>query len=74
MSNTLIAWAAFYPVLSVAFGTRPGGTRKSAESLNFPGFASHTWPLVRPIRAFTPRPGQRIAVFFQAMFLVKTAA
>jgi len=74
MSNTLIAWAAFYPVLGAAFGTRPGGTRNSSEDLDFPGFASSTWPLVRPIRGFTPCSGQRIAVFFQAMFLVKTAA
>jgi hypothetical protein len=74
MSNTLIAWAAFYPVLSAAFGSRPGGTRKSSETLNFPGFSSRAWPLVRPLRAFTPCPGKHDAVFFQAMFLVKTAA
>jgi hypothetical protein len=74
MSNTLIAWAAFYPVLSAAFGTRPGGARKSSEGLTFPGFSTPVWPLVRPILAFTPCPGKRNAVFFQAMFLVKTAA
>jgi hypothetical protein len=74
MSNTLIAWAAFYPVFSAAFGSRPGGARKSSETLNFPGVSSHAWPLVRPIRAFTPRSGKRNAVFHQAMFLVKTAA
>jgi hypothetical protein len=38
MSNTLIAWAAFYPVLRAAFGARLGGCRKSFEGLNFPGF------------------------------------
>jgi hypothetical protein len=74
MSNTLIAWAVFYPVLSAAFGTRPAGARKSSEGLNFPGFSSPAWPLVRPIRAFTPCSGKRNAVFFQAMFLVKTVA
>jgi len=36
MSNTLIAWAAFYPVLSVTFGARPGGAGKSCASLDFP--------------------------------------
>ncbi|MGF6329201.1 hypothetical protein ABH909_002079 [Pseudomonas sp. BS3782 TE3695] len=38
MSNTLIAWAAFYPVLRAAFGGRSGGTGKSVEGLNFLGF------------------------------------
>ncbi|BCX66783.1 MULTISPECIES: hypothetical protein [Pseudomonas] len=38
MSNTLIAWAAFYPFLPAAFGGRAGGARKSSEGLNFPGF------------------------------------
>jgi hypothetical protein len=36
MSNTLIAWAAFYPVLSAAFGARSGGARKSCARLDFP--------------------------------------
>jgi hypothetical protein len=74
MSNTLIAWAAFYPVLSAAFGPRPGGARKSSESLDFHGLSSHAWPLVRPIRAFTPCPDKRDSAFFKAMFLFKTAA
>ncbi|WP_150766625.1 hypothetical protein [Pseudomonas fluorescens] len=38
MSNTLIAWAAFYPVLRVAFGGQPDGAGKSSEALNFPDF------------------------------------
>ena len=38
MSNTLIAWAAFYPVLRVAFGGQPDGAGKSSEGLNFPDF------------------------------------
>jgi hypothetical protein len=38
MSNTLIAWAAFYPVLSDTFGAWPSGARKSCRSLDFP------WP------------------------------
>jgi hypothetical protein len=73
MSNTLIAWATFYPVLSAAFGSRPGGARKSSETLNFPGVSYRAWPLVRPILAFTPCSGKRDVVFFKAMLLVKTA-
>jgi hypothetical protein len=38
MSNTLIAWAAFYPVLRAAVGGQPDGAGKSSEALNFPGF------------------------------------
>jgi len=42
MSNTLIAWAAFYPVLRIAFGGQPDGAGKSSEGLNFPDFLSCT--------------------------------
>jgi len=38
MSNTLIAWAAFYPVLRVAFGGQPDGAGNSSEGLNFADF------------------------------------
>jgi hypothetical protein len=74
MSNTLIAWAAFYPVLTVAFGARPGGARKSCASPEFSGLALRDCPLVRPFGAFMPAPGSRDVVFFPAIFLVKTAA
>jgi hypothetical protein len=51
MSNTPIAWAAFYPVLSVTFGARPGGARKSWQSLDFP------WPGARQLAARQADPG-----------------
>jgi len=54
MSNTLIAWAAFYPVLRAAFGGRSGGTRKSVEGLNFPGFCHVRLAARQAVRLFLP--------------------
>jgi len=38
MSNTLIAWAAFYPVLSAAFGPGPVARENPLKTLIFTGF------------------------------------
>jgi hypothetical protein len=54
MSNTLIAWAAFYPVLRAAFGGRSGGARKSVEGLNFPGFCRVHLAARQAVRLFLP--------------------
>ncbi|WLI14004.1 MULTISPECIES: hypothetical protein [Pseudomonas] len=54
MSNTLIAWAAFYPVLRAAFGGRPDGARKSVEGLNFPGFCRVHLAARQAVRLFLP--------------------
>jgi hypothetical protein len=42
MSNTLIAWAAFYPVLRAALTGRSSGDRKSGQSLGFLGFQAQS--------------------------------
>ncbi|WP_237886513.1 hypothetical protein [Pseudomonas sp. PGPR40] len=52
MSNTLIAWAAFYPVLRTVFGGQPGGAGKSAQGLNFPGVGHGYLAARQAVRVF----------------------
>ncbi|WP_150745815.1 hypothetical protein [Pseudomonas fluorescens] len=74
MSNTLIAWATFYPVLPVAFGGQPDGAGKSSEALNFPGFCTtHLATRQAKLMLLTPVSQAKIANF-TVHFLVKTAA
>jgi len=42
MSNTLIAWAAFYPVLRAALTDRSSGDRKSGQRTGFFGFQAQS--------------------------------
>jgi hypothetical protein len=68
MSNTLIAWAAFYPVLRSAFCARPGGAEKLAQKLDFHGFGSPA-PAARP----TNRPSFSAHRLNKKRFLIHTS-
>jgi hypothetical protein len=74
MSNTLIAWAAFYPVLRTAFAGQPDGAGKSSEALNFPRFCLACLATRQADLALLATVGQAKIFIFPLIFLVKTAA
>jgi len=74
MSNTLIAWAAFYPVLRVAFGGQPDGAGKSSEGLNFPDFYPAYLATRQATVTLVALVVQAKTADFALFFLVKTAA
>jgi hypothetical protein len=74
MSNTLIAWAAFYPVLRAAFGGPARWRKKTRKGLIFLGFASVRLAARQAVRVLHPRPAHPKNAFSPLRFLVKTAA